>query len=224
MNKKMSMTNSGLIDKFRKLNIENSQTKNTFEKEYDCTLDRKGKEYFNKELIIKTRNGDINGIVKCINNGANIHTNNDTVLYEAVVNEKYNIIDYLFTLEPQSKFNCNKAFIYSAKNGYLEIFNLLRHGGESLAKLNNHTFYDYTTKSKREIIMILLVNKINIQTNIYFIYRHCLFHIDRNSTTYNIILLNKALSVLSRRIKKHNIYYDYDEKYMLNRTEYTNYY
>jgi hypothetical protein len=159
---------------------------------------------YNQNLKSYACEGKLKNVINCINNGADIHIDRDYPLRMASMNGHLKIVQILLQASkgPRS-FDFVWALEWSAKNGHLDIVKELLKFGAPKRILNKTCLKDYSTFSKRLVILYLIHSDIFVNTNYHFIN----YHLDNTKYDYNQDLVQSVRIKIQKRINRDYINY-----------------
>jgi hypothetical protein len=127
---------------------------------------------------IQMKEEKIKNVKLCIENGGDIHYNDDLLLKIACREGHKNIVNLLFEYNNKIKttaknnFKFKESLFWAATNGHWDILMILKNQGANLKDLNKQILKDYHTREHRLIILYCLAHNIDIKTNKIFIKQH----------------------------------------------------
>ena len=152
---------------------------------------KKSKNDYSIKLKTYAEDGKIKDVTTCLKNGGSPYKDKEYSLRMASMNGHTEIVKLL--VKSHKDFKYKQSLIWSAKNGHKDIFFTLIQEGAKISDLKNIMLMDYATKNKRDIIIYLINNKVDIKTGYIFIHEYCL----RNR--YFDIECEKCLNIVSRK-------------------------
>lgn len=84
---------------------------------------------------------DLSTIVKLVSEGADIHVDNDIILFWAAVNGYTDIVEYLLSIGANIHADNDCALRYAALNGKLDVVKLLVNKGADIHVMKGYTLY-----------------------------------------------------------------------------------
>lgn len=126
-------------------------------------------DMLNNKLLIYAREGILEGVKECVEAGAVIHMENDTVLKLSAENGHLKVILYL--TEVGVNINYGTILIFGAKNNHLNIvqYSFMKSTLDDI----NKTFIEATQYGHLEIVRYL-IEKYRHNCNVYNPYGYCI--------------------------------------------------
>jgi len=152
---------------------------------------KKSKNDYSIKLKTYAEDGKIKDVTTCLKYGASPYKDKDYSLRLASMNGHTEIVKLL--VKSHKDFKYTQSLVWSAKNGHKDIFFILIQEGAKISDLKNIMLMDYSTQNKRDIIIYLINNRVDIKTGYIFIYEYC----SRNR--YNNTECEKCLNAVSRK-------------------------
>ena len=119
-------------------------------------MNPKEQKKLNQKLIEAAQNGDLEIVKYLVNQGVNIHANDDEALRDASYNGQLEVVKYLVEQGADIHAKNDYALRYSSENGYLEIVKYLIEQGAYINALNDLAFKWASKEEHLEVIQYFL--------------------------------------------------------------------
>lgn len=130
----------------------------------------RGGSSIDDDFINAVKEGNITDVRFLVEEGANVHTNNDEALYIAIQYNYISIVGYLFDLPSNKRgnieFNIDTALIEAAKYGNVDLFEYFADKGADIHAWHDYPLLQSATKGYIDIIEYLVAEK-NVNVQIY---------------------------------------------------------
>jgi ankyrin repeat protein len=131
------------------------------EKKEEKEVENKEKDKFlniDSVLIEGARNGDLEKVKKCVENGANIHVDNDLALKFAAANGHLEVVEYFIENGANVCTNNDYALSVAAVYGHFEVVKYLVEHGADIHTVNDLALKYAIIHKKFEIVKYLVEN------------------------------------------------------------------
>jgi hypothetical protein len=141
----------------------------------------KNNEIYSKKLKAYAENGKVKDVTVCLKMGGDPCFEECYALKMACFNGHLPVVKQLLDFKHRNnklKYKFDYALTWCAKNGHYDVFKMLIKNGANMNLLKKVSLRDYSTIRHRAIIIYLINNGININTNYRFLLEHCQYKVD----------------------------------------------
>lgn len=176
------LSEKDLIDRIKEIKIDSTEIniEESIEPSKSVKKSLKNNESYSKKLKAYAENGKVKDVAVCLKMGGDPCFEDCYPLKMACMNGHLPVVKQLLDFKNRNniKYKFDYSLTWSAKNGHYSVFKLLLKNGANINLLKKVSLRDYSSIRHRAIIIYLINNGVNINTDYRFLLEHCQYKVD----------------------------------------------